>query len=196
MRRLALLASGLALTGCYAHERAMVAAGARCPDIALAASAQAEALAAPHTVSGSEAAAGSAMIGLGSLANLFGATAPVTLMTPAGTVQTGTTGWRQYEGCGVAAVCFDSGYCAPVEGQRLQPIVHAVPALMPRSEREMARQFPGCQFAPVASRRGPLVWSLHACGQTLGCFVTKATEYECLGADGEKKVNPVTVSTQ
>jgi hypothetical protein len=61
---------------------------------------------------------------------------------------------------------------------------------MRTSELEMAKQFPGCQHAPIAGRRGPLVWSLHACGQALGCFATKETAYECLGADGEKKVQP------
>ncbi|MFT3840799.1 MAG: hypothetical protein QM723_27665 [Myxococcaceae bacterium] len=177
----------LGLTACHAHERALISAGAKCPDIALTADDQGQALPAPHIVSGGEAAAGSAMVGLGSLANLFGATAPVTLITPAGTVQTETAGWRQYEGCSVAAVCFDSGYCSPVEGQKLVPLVHLVPSLMRRSEAEQGKHFPGCSHRPIAGRRGPLVWSLHACGQSVACFVNSDRGYDCLGADGQKR---------
>jgi hypothetical protein len=169
----------LALTACHAHERAVVSAGAKCPDIALLADDQSQPLPAPHIVSGSEAMAGGAMVGLGSLANLFGATAPVTLIAPAGTVQTETAGWRQYEGCNAAAVCFDSGYCSPVEGAKLLPLVHLVPSLMRRSEAEGGKHFPGCQYAPIAGRRGPLVWSLHACGQSVSCFVNSEKNYEC-----------------
>jgi hypothetical protein len=189
-------AAALLVAACAAPERRGAAEALQClppRDLVEIASAKSVPLDAPAAVGPREAQAAAAVLALEAFASMLGGSSPATLVAPAGTVQLAAPGWRQYEGCGRTVVCFDGGLCSLVEPASAQAVARAVPSLMGVSARELVPAFIGadCGAHVLPVRRGALAWTLHACGKVVACVATRADDYECLGALGQREPRPV-----
>lgn len=172
---------GLLLIGC-AHERASVGLALGCAEekLALVGSSSAREYQRPRTTAPAAAALSGAAAAVGALASLAGGSSGTTpYYLPAGSVQLGAPGWRHWEGCTQALVCFDGGFC--LRGEELAA-ARTVPALMLRSERELGGllepETECMEPKPFADRRGVLVWTLSRCSSSFACKVAEGG-YSC-----------------
>lgn len=166
------------LLGC-AHEATAVAKALSCSDVSVVASAPERAFAQPRVVTGAQTAASTLLSGVSALMSATSSD-DARGFVPAQGTQVSSPGWRHYVGCKKAMVCFDGGSCFKVDDASLQRTALKVPLLMQKSLEERKGQ---CLDAH-ADRRGPLVWSVSACGSYLGCAATRDEGYGCAAPDG------------
>jgi hypothetical protein len=173
------------LSGC-AHERfGMAAKALGCPEdsVRVMADAPERHLAHPHEHTSQETAAAAGTAALGALANAVGyapASDPAFYL-PANGVMLMAPGWRQYEGCNKAMICFDGGICARAEDPEAVTLARLVPGLMAKSAAEDP-VVPGCDEPAYADRRGVLSWTLMRCNHLRVCTAGK-TGYACKGEE-------------
>jgi hypothetical protein len=165
-----------------AHERASVAQALQCGEdkLQLVAEAPMRKYQRPRTTAAAEAALSGAAAAVGALTSLVGGgSGSGAYYLPAGSVQLAAPGWRHYEGCARALVCFDGGFC--LEGDDLAG-ARAVPALMEKSRLELTGELnpeTECMEPQAwADRRGPLVWTLSRCSASFACKVAEGG-YSC-----------------
>ena len=167
-----------------AHERPAVSRALACPEekLSLVAEAPAREYQRPRSTEASQAALSGAKAAVSALASLAGAGAGSTpYYLPAGSVQLSAPGWRHWEGCGAALVCFDGGFCLR-EAEAQLAAARSVPALMLRSEAELGGQLEPetecMEPKPYADRRGVLAWTLSRCSSSFACRVAEGG-YTC-----------------
>jgi hypothetical protein len=136
-----------------------------------------------HSAQETAAAAGTAVFG--ALANATVGVTPASTTAfylPPNSVMVMAPGWRQYEGCAKAIVCFDGGFCVKADEGQTVALAKLVPSLMGKSAIE-APAVKGCEENAVADRRGLLAWSVTRCNTMRLCTVEKSGAYACNGED-------------
>jgi hypothetical protein len=178
---------GVLLCACV-HERLDIAAAAiGCPSESTVLMSEADARPLPHPRehTAQETAANAGTAALGALANAAIGRTPASATAfylPANGVMVMSPGWRQYEGCQKAIVCFDGGFCMRSDDEKTADLARRVPALMEKSAAEAA-PVAGCQELAVAERRGLLAWSITRCNVLRLCTVEHNGAYACNGED-------------
>jgi hypothetical protein len=182
--RKALLA--MVLSAC-AHEREKAALALGCGDeqTALVAEGPARIYQRPRETGSGQAALSGAAAAVGALTAMVGGGPPsAAYYLPAGSTQLGAPGWRHYEGCRFALVCFDGGFC--VKGAELEA-ARRVPQAMERSERELTGKLEPetecMEPKAYADRRGLLTWTLSRCSSSFTCKVADGG-YSCTDVKG------------
>ena len=172
----------LVLMVACAHERGPVAKALSCPEekLQLVAEAAARPYQAPRSTAATQAALSGAAAAVSALTSLAGGgTGSTPYYLPANSVQLQAPGWRHWEGCSQALVCFDGGFC--LKGEELAA-ARTVPALMERSRLELTGKLEPetecMEPQAYADRRGVLVWTLSRCSSSFACKVTEGG-YAC-----------------
>ncbi len=171
-----------------AHERGPVARALGCTEekLVLVAEAPSREYQKPRSTEATQAALSGAKAAVSALASLAGGQGGSTpYYLPAGSVQLSAPGWRHWEGCGAALVCFDGGFCLKDSSELA--VARTVPQLMLRSERELGGQLEPetecMEPKPYADRRGVLAWTLSRCSSTFSCRA-EGGAYACTDSKG------------
>lgn len=177
----------LLLIAACAHERTGVSKALACPEdqLRLVADGAQREYPMPRTTGASQAALSGAAAAVSALASLAGGGSGATpYYLPAGSVQLSSPGWRHWEGCTHAVICFDGGFC--LKGDEVAA-ARSVPGLMERSRVELTGKLEPetecMEPQAYADRRGLLVWTLSRCSSSFACKVTEAG-YACTDDKG------------
>jgi hypothetical protein len=184
----------LLLAGC-AHERAGIAKALECPSVTEVARAEARPLEVPRKSDGVVQGVKAIGVAMEVLTKLIAAAQAksagpqwMPVFTPTGEgAQISMPGWRQYEGCSAAAVCFDGGWCSTTHDAKELAKTRSVTTLMWRSQSELNQKLSGsgplCPKVAV-DRYSVFAWTLDGCGHSAACYATSESEYSCVGPDG------------
>jgi hypothetical protein len=183
MKRICAL--GLLWLGCAHERRDMAATAIGCPEenTVLVAQGDERSLRHPREPSTQETAMNAGSAALGALANAVAGVTPPSATAyylPANSVMLMAPGWRQYDGCNKAIVCFDGGFCMKAEDADAVALARQVPALMERSAAAEP-QIAGCAEPAIAERRGLLTWGLARCDHFTLCTAEKGGAFACNG---------------
>jgi hypothetical protein len=183
MKRICAL--GLVWLGCAHERRDMAAIAIGCPEESTLLVAQGELRHLPHprqpTTQETTLNAGTAA--LGALANAVAGVTPPSATAyylPTNSVMLMAPGWRQYDGCNKAIVCFDGGFCMKAEDTDAVALARQVPQLMAKSAAAEP-QVSGCDEPAIPERRGLLTWGLARCDHLTMCTAEKGGAFVCNG---------------